>query len=67
MTPGANMARQKDSNAHRAGKRSFQANLKPAENELVERVKTIRGVTTDRELLVTLCEDELDRQRKRKK
>lgn len=45
-------------NEHRASKRSFQANLKPDENSLVTAIKIQRGVTTDRELLLLLCNEE---------
>lgn len=45
-------------NEHRAGKRSFQALLKPEEADLVQMVKTLKGIQTDRELLINLCEDE---------
>lgn len=41
----------KDPNAHRARKRSFQANLEPEEDALVNQVKALRRVTTDRGLL----------------
>ncbi len=48
-------------NEHRAGKRSFQALLKPEEADLVQMVKALRGIQTDRELLISLCEDEKER------
>jgi|GEM_PF-6020232 hypothetical protein len=48
-------------NGHRAGKRSFQANLRPNENDLVQAVKALRGVTTDRELILLLCGEEKQR------
>ena len=44
------------SNAHRANKRSFQANLTEDESKLVDKVKKLLGVTTDRQLIVKLCE-----------
>lgn len=56
------MSERKNYNEHRAGKRSFQANLRPEENDLVQTVKAFRGVTTDRELLILLCEEEKQRQ-----
>lgn len=51
----------KNYNAHRTGKRSFQANLKPEENDLVQTVKALRGVSTDRELLILLATEEKKR------
>ena len=46
-------------NQHRLGKRSFQANLKPEESSLIDRVKALHGIKTDRELLLHLCRKEL--------
>ncbi|WP_018079318.1 hypothetical protein [Thiobacillus denitrificans] len=54
-------APKKDPNAHRARKRSFQANLEPEEDALVNQVKALRRVTTDRGLLLALCRDEIAR------
>lgn len=47
-------------NNHRANKRSFQANLKPEEFALVDQVKAQTGIKTDRQLLLHLCEQELN-------
>jgi hypothetical protein len=45
------------SNAHRASKRAFQANLKQDEALVVDKVKKLLGVTTDRQLIVKLCQE----------
>lgn len=45
------MSERKHYNEHRAGKRSFQANLRPSENDLAQGVKALRNVKTDREPL----------------
>lgn len=55
------MTRRNNPNADRARKRSFQANLKPEENDLVNQVKALRNLTTDRGLLLALCADEIAR------
>lgn len=55
------MSTQKNSNDHRAMKRSFQANLKPDENDLVNQIKALRDVKTDRDLLLLLCREAMQR------
>ena len=42
-------------NNHRAKKRSFQADLKPEESEVVNRAKTKTGERTDRGFLMKLA------------
>ncbi len=49
------------SNAARRGKKSFQAMLKPDEVVLVDAAKRKTGRQTDRELLLHLCREALDR------
>jgi len=44
----------KDSNAHRKGKRNFQAFLSPDESKAVDKSKRRLKVSTDRELIVLL-------------
>ncbi|MEB4590104.1 hypothetical protein VSS37_03845 [Candidatus Thiothrix sp. Deng01] len=46
-------------NRHRVGKRNFQANLKPEETALVDRVKALHNLKTDRQLLLYLCGKEV--------
>ena len=43
-----------DSNAHRAGKRNFQAFLTPDESKAVDKAKKRHKVSTDRQLVVKL-------------
>ena len=45
-----------DSNAHRKGKRNFQAFLPPSEAKAVEEAKRLLEVSTDRELVIKLIE-----------
>lgn len=47
-------------NQHRAGKKNFQANLKPEETALIDRVKKLRNIKTDRQLLLYLCSKEIE-------
>lgn len=42
-------------NEHRANKKSFQAFLTPEEVSVVDQAKSILGVVTAKELLLTLC------------
>jgi hypothetical protein len=48
-------------NEHRLGKRIVQAYLTPEENEVYEDVKEVREFASARELIVTLCTEEKDR------
>jgi len=56
------MKTKKHYNDHRIGKKSFQVMLTPDEHDLVEAVKALRNLATSRDLLLSLCRDEMDRQ-----
>lgn len=55
------MNTEKTSTPHRSGKRSFRVSLKPEESALVNAAKRLRDVKTDRELLLSLCQNEMAR------
>ncbi|MBU2708492.1 MULTISPECIES: hypothetical protein [Zooshikella] len=48
-------------NNHRKDKVTFQALLLTNEAQLISKVKSLRKFKTGRELLVTLCQEELNR------
>jgi len=61
------MDRKKHYNEHRQGKKSFQAMLTEQDLSIIATVKTKRGLTTARDLLLTLCAEELARIEARQK
>lgn len=48
-------------NEHRAGKKSFQVMLTPAESDLLDVVKKLRRIAGNRALLVELLTEEKER------
>lgn len=61
------MKKQKHWNEHRKDKKSFQAMLTKTETKLVDSVKELRGFETARDILLTLCREELIRNEKETK
>lgn len=51
----------KHRNDHRATKKSFQAMLTANENDLLETVKKLRAIDTNKSLLITLLQEEKQR------
>ncbi len=55
------MAEKQHWNGHRKNKRSFQAMLNPEEGELFDYVKQHREIEKNKDLLITLLEEEAKR------